>query len=174
MMRARNIASALVLLAGVALQGCSGGDHAPKEIAPGAFVLDEPIQVAGKDLKETSKCFVDHINGKRADRRNTWTVNRGEELVLSGWAHGKDGKWVANPMFIRLNGNVQTYYAVTDKRYARPDLESSLKIVPGLASGFELRASIAQVEPGPYAIMVMQPGTERVEGCERPYTLIVN
>lgn len=172
-MQVRNIAMTMVLLTGIALQGCSGGDHAAKEIAPGAFVLDEPIQVAGKELKNTSKCFVDYINGKEADQRNTWTVNRSEEIVLTGWAFRKDGT-AANPMFIRLNGAVQTYYAVTSKRYARPDLERSLKVAPTLESGFELRASIAQMEPGPYAIMIMQPGGERVEGCERPYTLIVN
>src|SRR6478736_4449592 len=109
MMQVRNIATTMVLLAGSALQGCSGGDMAAKEIAPGAFVLDEPIQVAGKELKNTSKCFVDFINGKQADQRNTWTVNRNEEIVLSGWAHMKDGT-AAKPMFIRLNGAVQTYY----------------------------------------------------------------
>jgi hypothetical protein len=50
-----------------------------------------------------------------------------------------------------------------------------LKWEPSLQSGFELRASIAQVEPGFYAVMVMQPVGDRVEGCERTtYSLLVN
>jgi hypothetical protein len=93
----RILTSIAAFFAGLALQGCSGG-YTPKEIAPGAFVADEPMQVAGKELKDTSKCMVDLVNGKQPDQNGTWMVKRGEEVVFSGWAASNDGTQAVSPM----------------------------------------------------------------------------
>jgi hypothetical protein len=173
MVRARNISSTLLLLAGIALQGCSGGEHAAKEIAPGAFVLDEPVQLTQGERKESTKCFIDTVNGKKADKRGRWTVKRGEEVVFRGWAFSKDGTQAAKPLFIRVTGAVQVYYAVSGERAVRPDVNKDLNLSPELETGFELRASTAQMAPDLYAIAIVQPVPGQVEDCERPYALIV-
>lgn len=180
MKRERNIAAAPALLASVALAcaalaGCSGGsNNTAKQIAPGQFVRDEPVELSRASLSNSSRCFIDSINAKKPTKNGAWTVKRDEELVISGWAVSKDGKDAVSPLFVRITGAVQTYYAVTAARSPRPDVNRELNLAPELNAGFELRAGIGQVEPGMYSIMIMQPAPTAIEGCERQATLIVN
>jgi hypothetical protein len=165
--------SSMMLITGIALQGCS--KPVGKEIVPGAFVQDRPIQLTQSKLADDGKCIIDVINGKKADKSNAWKVKRGDELVFRGWAFSEDGTKAVAPLFIRITGAVQDYYAITSARHARSDVNEHFNLAPELAVGFELQASIAQVEPGVYAIAVVLPSSpEHVEACTPRATLIVN
>lgn len=163
----------VMLLAGVALQGCSGGGNAAKEIAPGAFVRDEPVQLTQGKQRNSSRCIIDVINQKKQTKKGTWTVKRGDGVSITGWAYGKDGTAAAEQLFVRITGSVQTYYAVTTQRPVRKDVNELLKLPPELNSGFELNATIDRVEPGIYGVAILQALPSGVETCELAVTLIV-
>jgi hypothetical protein len=169
-------AVAAISIGGVALQGCSGGDHAAKEIGPGAFVRDEPVQLAHAKLRNSSRCVIDDINGQPPSKQGVWTVKRGDGITIDGWAYLRDGNGAPDPLFMRLTGAVQTYYAVTGAggRFPRPDVNQEFKLDPSIDTGLRLQATISNVEPGVYAIAIMQPTVDRVESCELPVSLIVN
>jgi hypothetical protein len=164
-----------ILASCISISACSGGaDQAPKEIAPGQFVVDEPIQTAVGAPDKSSKCFVDSINGKPPSKDQTWEIHHGDEAVISGWGFRKDGQQLTPQLFIRLTGDAQTYYAVTTTRHLRADVNDHFHLDPSLMAGYELRAKTAQIEPGVYAITIMQAAATDVEGCESPTMLIVN
>lgn len=162
-----------LVAASVSMLGC-GPEQPAKEIAPGQFVVDEPIQLTRGPLEKSSKCIVDTINGKVASKELTWEIHRGEEAVFLGWAFSKDGAQATAPLFIRLTGDVQTYYAVTSTRKSRLDVNQYFHIDPALMAGYELRAKTDQIEPGVYAITTIQPFASTIEGCESHAMLIVN
>lgn len=165
---------ATILLAAMALQGCSGGGNSAREIAPGAFVRDEPIQIAQSKMRNSSRCVIDTVNGEKPNKKGVWTVQRGDGAAIAGWAHGKDGTEAGEQVFVRLTGSVQTYYAVTAERPMRADVNEYFKLPSELKIGFEMRATIDQVEPGIYSVAVLQALSGGVEICELPVTLVVN
>lgn len=172
MKRVHRVASLALCLS---MWGCSGGTNPAVELVPGKFVNDEPLQLAGAgEEKKSSRCVIDAINGKPLSKSATWTVKRGDEAVIAGWAYHKDGSGASNPLFIRITGAVQTYYAMTTERPAHPSVNEEFKLDPSIDTGFTLRAATAGLEPDRYIISILQRTPTRLEACDVPATLIVN
>ncbi len=171
----RESVSGVIVALCAAMLGCSGGaDQQAKEITPGQFVIDEPIQIAQHEFKKSGKCIIDSINAKAASKEQTWEIKHGEKVVISGWAFSKDGGTAPSPLFIQLTGDAQTYYAVSSTRMMRPDVNQLFQLNASLTTGFDLQAQTENIEPGAYEIMILQVNGTTVEGCNTKTMLLVD
>jgi hypothetical protein len=161
----------LILLSGCEHKTADTGKNIV--IEPGAFVATQPSALRG-NLSNAKKCSLDTVNGKPREPKVGWSIKQGQPIDVQGWAFSEDGKSAAPQLFIQLNGQADSYYAVTNTRSLRSDANQRLATSATVEAGFSLQATTAAIPSGTYEIVVVQVFSDRVEACEDGVSLTIN
>jgi hypothetical protein len=97
-------------------------------------------------------CNLDAIGSAPATDLNT--VKRDRETLFVGWA--ADDVMVPPVVFVQLIGPKKTFWAPATRRTKRPDVAAASKAPALVNSGYDLLASLEDVDPGEYSVQVAQ------------------
>ena len=115
------------------------------------FVAGTPPAMCTPEKLEGG-CNLDAIGGAPATDLNT--VKREGETLFVGWA--ADDVTVPPVILVELIGPKKTFWAPATRKTKRPDVAASSKSPALLHSGYDLLASLNDVDPGEYAVQVAQ------------------
>lgn len=164
--------SILVLVLAALLSACNsssppaqvdGGTSAPSSAPVADATVAPPSSVSLSEYTPAESspggnCALDVVNGGAAP---STPVSAGSEVGLSGWVADAQNAASTDAILV-LTGTSKSYSGVLPTGGDRPDVAAALANESARTSGFNASASLSGVEPGEYALSIVQGGSAPV------------
>src|SRR5262249_29774395 len=127
----------------------------PPAVSEQPFKTEPPSGVCAP--ANSTPCSLDAIAGAAAT--DVTTVKRESATMLVGWAVDWATSTVPPVVIIELAGTKKKFYAPAVRATKRPDVVADTKTPAYLRSGWDVLGVFKDVDPGEYAVRVVQINT---------------